>query len=121
VDKLRRTGQPVEYVSIASPNYLHDAHIRFALRGGAHAICEKPLVLNPWNIDALVDIQREHGRRIYNILQLRLHPAIIELRERVQQKLAADPGKVYDLDLTYLTSRGRWYSAPRRFVGWVRP
>jgi UDP-N-acetyl-2-amino-2-deoxyglucuronate dehydrogenase len=68
VDKLRRTGQPVEYVSIASPNYLHDAHIRFALRGGAHAICEKPLVLNPWNIDALVDIQREHGRRIYNIL-----------------------------------------------------
>jgi UDP-N-acetyl-2-amino-2-deoxyglucuronate dehydrogenase len=113
VDKLRRTGQPVEYVSIASPNYLHDAHIRFALRGGAHAICEKPLVLNPWNIDALVDIQREHGRRIYNILQLRLHPAIIELRERVQQKLAADPGKVYDLDLTYLTSRGRWY-----FISW---
>ncbi|MEH6873419.1 MAG: Gfo/Idh/MocA family oxidoreductase [Candidatus Competibacter sp.] len=113
VEKLRRTGQPVEYVSIASPNYLHDAHIRFALRSGAHAICEKPLVLNPWNIDALAEIQREQGRQIYNILQLRLHPAIIELRERVQQELAADPGKVYDLDLTYLTSRGRWY-----FISW---
>ncbi len=81
VDKLRRYGQPVDYVSIASPNYLHDAHIRFALRGGAHAICEKPLVLNPWNLDALAEIQREHGKQIYNILQLRLHPAIIELRE----------------------------------------
>jgi UDP-N-acetyl-2-amino-2-deoxyglucuronate dehydrogenase len=113
VDKLRRNGQPVEYVSIASPNYLHDAHIRFALRGGAQAICEKPLVLNPWNIDALAEIQRESGRRIYNILQLRLHPAIIELRERVRRELAADPGKVYDLDLTYLTSRGRWH-----FISW---
>ena len=113
VEKLRRNGQPVDYVSIASPNYLHDAHIRFALRSGAHAICEKPLVLNPWNIDALAEIQREHGRQIYNILQLRLHPAIIGLRERVRRELAADPGKVYDLDLTYLTSRGRWY-----FIAW---
>lgn len=113
VEKLRRNGQPVEYVSIASPNYLHDAHIRFALRSGAQAICEKPLVLNPWNIDALAEIQRESGRQIYNILQLRLHPAIMELRERVRQELAADPGKVYDLDLTYLTSRGRWY-----FISW---
>ncbi len=113
VDKLRRNGQPVAYVSIASPNYLHDAHIRFALRSGAHAICEKPLVLNPWNIDALLEIQREQGRQIYNILQLRLHPAIIELRERVQRTLAENPGKVYDIDLTYLTSRGRWY-----FIAW---
>ena len=113
VEKLRRNGTPVDYVSIASPNYLHDAHIRFALRSGAHAICEKPLVLNPWNIDALAEIQREHGQQIYNILQLRLHPAIIELRERVQRELAADPDKVYDIDLTYLTSRGRWY-----FISW---
>lgn len=113
VDKLRRNGQPVAYVSIASPNYLHDAHIRFALRSGAHAICEKPLVLNVWNIDALAEIQREQGRQIYNILQLRLHPAIIELRERVRRELAADPGRMYDLDLTYLTSRGRWY-----FISW---
>lgn len=113
VDKLRRNGQPVAYVGIASPNYLHDAHIRFALRSGAHAICEKPLVLNPWNIDALLEIQREQGQRIYNILQLRLHPAIIELREQVQRELAIDPGKVYEIDLTYLTSRGRWY-----FISW---
>lgn len=113
VEKQRRNGAAVDYVSIASPNYLHDAHIRFALRSGAHAICEKPLVLNPWNIDALGDIQRESGRKIYNILQLRLHPAIIDLRERVQRELAADPNKIYDLDLTYLTSRGRWY-----FISW---
>lgn len=113
VEKLRRNGQAVDYVSIASPNYLHDAHIRFALRSGAHAICEKPLVLNPWNIDALAEIQREQGQNIYNILQLRLHPAIIDLRERVRCELATDPSKVYDLDLTYLTSRGRWY-----FISW---
>jgi UDP-N-acetyl-2-amino-2-deoxyglucuronate dehydrogenase len=84
VDKLRRKGQPVDYVSICSPNYLHDAHIRFALRNRAHAICEKPLVLNPWNIDGLHEIETETGARIYNILQLRLHPSIIALRERIQ-------------------------------------
>ncbi len=106
VDKLRRKGQPVRYVSICSPNYLHDAHIRFALRSGAHAICEKPLVLNPWNIDALAEIERETGQRVYNILQLRLHPAIQDLRRRVTE---ASADKVFDVDLTYLTSRGHWY------------
>lgn len=106
VDKRRRQGVPLDYVSICSPNYLHDAHIRFGLRSGAHAICEKPLVLNPWNIDALAEIERESGRRIYNILQLRVHPSIIALREKVA---AAPADRVFDVDLTYLTSRGRWY------------
>ena len=103
-------GGPIEYVSIASPNYLHDAHVRFALRCNADAICEKPLVLNPWNIDALADLQKEYGRKVYNIFQLRLHPAIAALRERVRQELIADPSKTYDIDLTYITSRGRWYA-----------
>lgn len=106
IDKLRRQGRSVDYVSICSPNYLHDAHIRFALRNQAHAICEKPLVLSPWNIDALEAIEREGDTRIYNILQLRLHPAIQELRDKVA---AAPPDKMFDVDLTYLTSRGRWY------------
>ena len=107
-EKLRRLGeeQRIHYVSICSPNYLHDAHIRFALRIGADAICEKPLVLNPWNLDALEELERESGRRIYNILQLRLHPAIVALRERVQ---ALPPGQVHEVDLTYITSRGNWY------------
>lgn len=96
----------LDYVSICTPNYLHDAHIRFALRQGADAICEKPLVLNPWNMDALADIQKETGKNIYNILQLRVHPAIIALKE----KIANGPkDKIYDIDLTYLTSRGHWY------------
>jgi UDP-N-acetyl-2-amino-2-deoxyglucuronate dehydrogenase len=106
IDKLRRQGQGVDYVSICSPNYLHDAHIRFALRSGAHAICEKPLVLNPWNVDALAEIEKETGKRVYTILQLRLHPAIIALREQV---LNGPKDKVYDVDLTYITSRGHWY------------
>jgi UDP-N-acetyl-2-amino-2-deoxyglucuronate dehydrogenase len=104
VDKLRRRGEGVEYVSICSPNYLHDAHIRFALRSGAHAICEKPIVLNPWNIDALEELQSESSRRIYTILQLRLHPAIIALREKYR-----DSREVVDVDIAYMTSRGRWY------------
>jgi UDP-N-acetyl-2-amino-2-deoxyglucuronate dehydrogenase len=106
IDKRRRRGQGVDYVSICSPNYLHDAHVRFALRSNSHAICEKPLVLNPWNIDPLGEIERECGRRIFTILQLRLHPAIEALRQRVA---AAPPDKVFDVDLTYLTSRGHWY------------
>lgn len=105
-DKLSRRGQGLEYVAICSPNYLHDAHIRFALRSGAHAICEKPLVLNPWNLDPLEEIERESGRRIHTILQLRLHPAIQALREKVA---AAPADKVFDVDLAYITSRGRWY------------
>jgi UDP-N-acetyl-2-amino-2-deoxyglucuronate dehydrogenase len=108
VEKLRRKNgaDRVHYLSICSPNYLHDAHTRFALRVGADAICEKPLVLNPWNLDALRELESETGRRVYNILQLRLHPAIIALRERIARE---NPGKVHAIDLTYVTSRGRWY------------
>jgi len=106
IDKLRRKGELVNFISICSPNYLHDAHIRFALRSGAQAICEKPLVLNPWNLTALAEIEKETGHRIYNILQLRYHAAIQALRNRVA---AAPPDKVFDVDLTYLTSRGHWY------------
>jgi UDP-N-acetyl-2-amino-2-deoxyglucuronate dehydrogenase len=105
IDKLKRQGKPIDYVSICSPNYLHDSHIRFALRQQADAICEKPLVLNPWNVDALEEIEKETGKKIYTILQLRLHPAIIKLREEV----LANPGKKYEVDLTYITSRGKWY------------
>ncbi|RDE24806.1 gfo/Idh/MocA family oxidoreductase [Motiliproteus coralliicola] len=113
IDLLKRKGTQVEYVAIASPNYLHDSHIRFALRSGAHAICEKPLVLNPWNIDALEVVEQETRKRIYTILQLRLHPSIIALKKRVEQELTTDPTKIYDIDLTYLTSRGNWY-----FTSW---
>jgi UDP-N-acetyl-2-amino-2-deoxyglucuronate dehydrogenase len=111
-EKLRRQGEEkrLHYVSICSPNYLHDAHIRFALRIGADAICEKPLVLNPWNLDALEELEREHGGRIFNVLQLRVHPAIIALRERI----AADTRtEKINIDLTYITSRGNWY-----FTSW---
>lgn len=106
IDKLRRQGHTVDYVSICSPNYLHDSHIRFALRQQADAICEKPLVLNPWNVDALAEIEKETGKKIYTILQLRLHPSIIKLREEI---LANKANKIYDVDLTYITSRGQWY------------
>lgn len=105
-EKLKRTGTKIDYVSICSPNYLHDAHIRFALRHQAEAICEKPIVLNPWNIDALQEIENETGHKIYTILQLRLHPKIKELRERI---LNGPKGKVYDVDMSYITSRGNWY------------
>jgi UDP-N-acetyl-2-amino-2-deoxyglucuronate dehydrogenase len=105
IDKLRRAGEKVDYVSICSPNYLHDAHCRFALRSNANAICEKPLVLNPWNIDGLAEIERESGRRVSTILQLRLHPAIQELKRRAETS-----GKnEFGVELTYVTSRGRWY------------
>src|SRR5690606_12786068 len=106
LDKLRRKGTRVDYVSICTPNYLHDSHIRFALRHGADAICEKPLVLNPWNIDALAEIEKETGRRVYTILQLRLHPSIIALKKEIED---GPKDKVYDVDLKYITSRGRWY------------
>jgi UDP-N-acetyl-2-amino-2-deoxyglucuronate dehydrogenase len=108
IEKLRRDieNQRVHYVSIASPNYLHDAHIRFALRVGADAICEKPVVLNPWNIDALQEIEKETKRKTNVILQLRLHPSIIALKERVA---LAPENKKFDVDLTYITSRGYWY------------
>ncbi|RPH30280.1 MAG: gfo/Idh/MocA family oxidoreductase [Bacteroidales bacterium] len=106
IDKLKRQGTKVDYVSICTPNYLHDSHIRFALRQGADAICEKPIVLNPWNIDALQEIEKETKRKVYTILQLRLHPAIIELKKKVEE---GPVDKIYDIDLTYITSRGRWY------------
>lgn len=108
IDKLRREGDAkrIDYVSICSPNYLHDSHMRFALRSGADAICEKPLVLNPWNIDGLQDIERDTGHKINTILQLRLHPSIVALREKVQKE---HKSAKYDVDLTYITSRGHWY------------
>lgn len=110
VDKKKRQGDAVDYVSICSPNYLHDAHIRFAMRNGADAVCEKPLVLNPWNIDGLAEMEKDTGFHVYNILQLRLHPALIELKETVENG-ASD--KKHEIDLTYITSRGRWY-----FISW---
>ncbi len=108
LDKIRRLneGRQVNYVSICSPNYLHDSHIRMALRNNAHAICEKPIVLNPWNIDALQTIERESEKKIYTILQLRLHPSIIALKKEIEE---APEDKIYEVDLSYLTSRGRWY------------
>jgi len=107
LEKQRReNGSKIDFVSICSPNYLHDAHIRFALRIDADAICEKPVVLNPWNIEALQEIERERGRRVFVVLQLRHHPAIAALKQRVDAEPAR--GK-YDIDLSYITSRGRWY------------
>lgn len=108
IEKLKRQGIHTDYVGVCSPNYLHDAHIRFGLRIGADVICEKPIVLNPWNIDALMEIEKETGRNVYTILQLRLHPAIIALKE----KISKDNGnKKYLVDLNYITSRGHWYHA----------
>jgi len=108
IDKLRRAEHQhaVDYMSICSPNYLHDSHMRFALRSGAHAICEKPLVLNPWNIDGLLDIEKDTGKHINTILQLRLHPSIIAFKEKVAM---SSTDKKFDVDLTYVTSRGNWY------------
>ena len=114
VDKYHRENdQKIDYMAITTPNYLHDAHIRFALKSGCDAICEKPLVLNPHNIDQLKVIEKETGKKVNNILQLRLHPSIIALKEKIQKELEENPDKVYDIDLTYLTSRGKWY-----FVSW---
>src|SRR6056297_2400937 len=108
VDKLKRKDKKIDYVSICTPNYLHDSHIRFALKNDAHAICEKPLVLNPWNIDGLAEMEQETGKKRNTILQLRLHPSIIALKE----KIANGPkDETYDVDLGYFTSRGAWYHA----------
>ncbi len=104
LDKLKRKGHAIDYVSICSPNYLHDAHIRFGLRNGAHVICEKPLVLNPWNAEALLENEAETGKKVSTILQLRLHPALIALKEKVDRSDAQ-----HEVDLTYITSRGNWY------------
>jgi len=114
VDKYHRENEKkIDYMAITTPNYLHDAHIRFALKSGCDAICEKPLVLNPHNIDQLKIIEQETGKKVNNILQLRLHPSIIALKEKVTKELNVNPNKIYDIDLTYLTSRGKWY-----FVSW---
>lgn len=105
VDQCNRHGETVNYVGIVSPDYLHDSHIRYALRAGADVICEKPLVLNPWNLDGLQELEKETGRRVYVVLQLRLHPDIIKL----QKKLESEPDKIHDVELTYITPRGRWF------------
>lgn len=106
LDKQRRQGNKIDFVSICTPNYLHDSHIRFALRHHADAICEKPLVLNPWNVDALEEIEKETGKKVFTILQLRLHPSIIALKKEVEE---SPKDKTFDVDLTYITSRGHWY------------
>ena len=106
IEKLKRNKISLDYVSICTPNYLHDSHIRMALRRGADAICEKPLVLNPWNVDALQDIENESGNKIHTILQLRLHPSIIALKNKIESN---NTNSKYDVDLTYITSRGNWY------------
>ena len=111
IEKLRfDKGVKLDYLSICTPNYLHDAHIRMALRRGADAICEKPLVLNPWNLDALQKMEIESGQKVYNILQLRVHRSIIELKNKIDN---SPKEKIFDVDLTYLTSRGNWY-----FTSW---
>jgi len=106
IDQLRRRGGKIDFAAVCSPNYLHDAHCRFAMRAGADVICEKPLVLDPTNLDELAEIERDTGRRISTILQLRLHPAIIALRDRF-----AKSNKRHKVELTYIASRGRWYHA----------
>jgi UDP-N-acetyl-2-amino-2-deoxyglucuronate dehydrogenase len=106
VEKIKRAGTKIDYASICSPNYLHDSHIRYGLRIGADVICEKPLVLNPWNVDALIELEEEYSNSVHTILQLRHHEAILELKDKIE-KGPAD--KVYDIDLTYITSRGNWY------------
>ena len=105
----RKPDEAVDYISICAPNHLHDAHIRLALRVGADAICEKPLVLNPWNLDALQDLEQESGRRVYTLLQLRAHPAIIKLKERFADEQAAGGKQKRQVKLRYITSRGKWY------------
>lgn len=107
IDKLRRKhDQQIDYFSICSPNYLHDSHMRFALRSGADAICEKPLVLNPWNIDGLTEMEQQTGQKIHTILQLRVHSSIVSLRKKI---LNGSRDAKHEVDLTYVTSRGRWY------------
>ncbi len=106
IQKLKLNDKHIDYVSICSPNYLHDSHIRFGLRNGSDVICEKPLVLNPWNIDSLINAEKESKNKVYNILQLRLHPSIIKLKNKINN---GPSNKIYDIDLCYITSRGNWY------------
>jgi len=106
LEKLKRKGTPIDYVTVCSPNYLHDAHIRFGLRIGANVICEKPTVLNPWNLEALEELEEQYSGNVYNILQLRLHPSVIALKEKIEK---GPKDKVYNVNLEYYTSRGKWY------------
>jgi len=106
IEKIKRLGTRIDYVSICSPNYLHDSHIRYGLRIGADVICEKPLVLNPWNLDALIELEQEYKNKVHAILQLRHHEAILELKNKIEK---GPKDKIYDIDLTYITSRGNWY------------
>jgi UDP-N-acetyl-2-amino-2-deoxyglucuronate dehydrogenase len=106
IDKYIRSNNKLDYTSVCTPNYLHDSHIRFGIRHGSDVICEKPLVLNPWNIDGLKEMEKDYGCRVWNIFQLRLHPAIIALKKKVEE---APKDKVFEFDLTYITSRGNWY------------
>jgi len=110
IEKIKRTGTKIDYVTICSPNYLHDSHIRYGLRIGADVICEKPLVLNPWNVDALIELENECQNKVSTILQLRHHESILSLKKKVDQ---GPKDKIYDIDLTYITSRGNWY-----FTSW---
>ena len=106
LEKLKRKGIPIDYVTICSPNYLHDSHIRFGLRIGADVICEKPIVLNPWNIDGLMEVVKDYSGKVFNILQLRLHPSVIELKKQIDE---GPENAIYDVNLQYFTSRGKWY------------
>ena len=106
IEKIKCLGTKIDYVSICSPNYLHDSHIRYGLRIGADVICEKPIVLNPWNLDALIALEKEYSNKVYTILQLRHHEAILDLKEKIIKDTKTEK---YDLDLTYVTSRGKWY------------
>ncbi|HHT03416.1 MAG TPA: Gfo/Idh/MocA family oxidoreductase [Bacteroidales bacterium] len=108
VEKIKHTERRLDYVTVCTPNYLHDSHIRFGLRAGADVICEKPLVLNPWNVDALSVMEKETGKKVNTILQLRLHKAIIDWKKQIEE---GPKDKIYDVDLTYITSRGTWYYA----------
>ena len=105
IDKLRRTGKGVDYISIASPNYLHDSHIRFALKNGCHAICEKPLLLNPYSLNALKELEEETGKNVYAILQSRLHPTLVELKKNIENSVR----KKHKIVLNYITPRGKWF------------
>lgn len=109
LDKLRNNSDGIDYLSICSPNYLHDAHIRLALRNGAHAICEKPLVLNSWNLDLLEKLEHEYDRRIYTVLQLRLHPSLVKIKEKLEKENLVNEKK-HNVELTYITPRGAWYN-----------
>lgn len=106
VNRIRREGQAISYLTVCSPNYFHDAHVRFGLRAGADVICEKPLVLNPWNLDSLAEVSEETGCTVSSILQLRIHPGIVKLRQMLD---AEDMDTKHDVDLTYIAPRGRWY------------